>query len=202
MNTAQRSTDVRQPPAAAIRGTAAGLFMMAFFTSLWAGIAYGGWHESGLRFIPVIFIIAVIYFVSQGIRILGLAKNYPDVKSAEDRAEGKRMGKWFGIIFGAEGLFIFLAVNLLIHFGHPELIIPAIALVVGLHFYPMGWMFRRTIDYYLASWATAIAVLAIIFAMNRILSQPAVLAFTGLGMAAATTAYGIYMLSYAKKLGI
>jgi hypothetical protein len=104
------------------------------------------------------------------------------------------MGKWFGIIFGAEGLGIFIGINIVINLGHPELTIPVIALVVGLHFYPMAKIFKRTIDYYLATWSTIIAVLAIVFTLNKTMTESAVFAFTGIGLAMATTCYGFYMV--------
>ena len=49
-------------------------------------------------------------------------------KLAKDIAEGKKKGRWFGIIFGAEGLGIFIAVNVVTNMGHSDLVIPVIAL--------------------------------------------------------------------------
>ncbi len=40
-----------------------------------------------------------------------------------------------------EGIGLFIAANLVINLGHPEMLLPAIALVVGLHFLPMGFGF-------------------------------------------------------------
>lgn len=37
-----------------------------------------------------------------------------------------------------EGIGLFIAANLVINLGHPEWLLPAIALIVGLHFLPMG----------------------------------------------------------------
>jgi MFS family permease len=187
-------------PASAIRGIATGLLMMAFFTGLWSGIAFGGLQSSILRFTLIIFLILIILFVFTGIRFFRIAKLFPESLSAEDVAERKKMGKWFGIIFGVEGLGIFLAVNIVINLGHPDLIIPAIALVVGLHFYPMAKIFKRKIDYWLATWATLIAVCGIIFALNKTLPSQDVLTFVGVGIALATSSYGIYMISEGNRL--
>jgi hypothetical protein len=96
-------------PAVAIRSVGFGLFMMTVFTGIWSGIAYGaGLSGSSYQWILLVFLICMITFLIQGIRFFRIAGKYPTVQSAEDAAEGKKMGMWFGIIFGAEGLFIFL----------------------------------------------------------------------------------------------
>lgn len=187
-------------PASAIRGIATGLLMMAFFTGLWAGIAYGGMQLSLFRFGLFIFLFLIVLFIIYGIKFFGIAKQFPDVLSSEDKAKKKRMGKWFGIIFGAEGLGIFLAVNIVINLNHPDLIIPAIALVVGVHFYPMAKIFNRKIDYWLATWATLIALCGIVFALNKTMSSGNVQTFVGIGIALATSSYGIYMILEGKRL--
>jgi hypothetical protein len=187
-------------PASALRGVATGLLMMAFFTGLWSGIAYGGMPSSIFRFVQISFLFLIILFVVNSIRFFRISKKFPDAISPDDAAEKKRMGKWFGIIFGAEGLGIFLAVNIVIYLGHSDLIIPTIALVVALHFYPMAKIFKRKIDYWLATWATLIAVCGIIFVLNKTMASDTIQAFVGIGIGLATSAYGIYMISEGKRL--
>jgi hypothetical protein len=174
--------------------------MMAFFTGLWTGIAFGALTcHTGQRML-ILFVFCMIYFIVQGIIFIRIARRYPSVQSAEDEAEGKKKGMWFGIIFGAEGFFIFLAVNLVNYLGHPVLTIPAIALVVGLHFYPMAWLFERKIDYWLATWATGVAVCGIVFTLNKNFREATIVSFVGIGMAIATSCYGLYMIWYGKKM--
>jgi len=187
-------------PAAAVKGIASGLLLMAVFTLVWAGIAFGGLLGTGYWFALLIFPVLSILFVINAIKLFRISKYYPPVTSEDDIAEGKKMGMWFGIIFGAEGLLIFVAVNVVNNIGHPELVIPAIALVVGLHFYPLAKVFKRTLDYYLATWATLIAVLAIILSLNKTLTLHEVLAFTGVGIGIATACYGLYMMVNGWKL--
>lgn len=148
----------------------------------------------------LVFFICMITFLIQGIRYFGIARKYPAIQSTEDAAEGKKMGMWFGIIFGAEGLFIFLGVNLVNHLGHTDLIIPVIALVVGLHFYPLGRIFKRKIDCWLATWTTGIALLGIFFTLKKTFSFQGIAAFVGIGVAIATSCYGIYMIDYGRNM--
>jgi len=187
-------------PESAIKGIATGLIMMAVFTSLWAGIGYGGLKDSGYWFILIIFPALSVLFVINSIKLFKAAEHFPKLTSEADIAEEKRMGKWFGIIFGAEGLGIFIGINVVINLGHPELTMPVLALVVGLHFFPLARVFKRTIDYYLATWSTAIAVLSIVLSLNKTLTQSGVFTLLGIGIGIATSCYGIYMLTEGKRL--
>jgi hypothetical protein len=187
-------------PDAAVKGIARGLFLMASFTTLWAGIAFGGLIGTVYAFALAVFLVLAVFFVLKGIALHKLAKYFPQVTSDADKAEGKRIGKWFGIIFGAEGLLIFVGVNVVINLGYPNLVIPVIALVVGLHFFPLAKVFKRSVDYYLATWATLIAVCGFIFTLNKTMPVNYIQAFIGVGIALATSAYGIYMVFSGNKV--
>jgi hypothetical protein len=181
-------------PDKAVKGIATGLCMMAFFTLMWAGIAFGGLHGTAWSPGLLIFLAFAVLFIFNAVKLFRAAKYFPKVTSAADLAEEKRMGKWFGIIFGAEGLGIFVGINSVINLGYPDLVIPTIALVVGLHFFPLAKVFKRTVDYYLASWATLIAILGFVFTLHKTMPVNYVMAFVGIGIATATSLYGIYML--------
>jgi len=156
--------------------------------------SFGGLKETKWWFFLVIFLSLSILFVINAVKLFGIAKNYPKITSETDLAEEKRMGKWFGIIMGAEGLGIFIGINVVVNLGYPQLTIPVIALVVGLHFFPLARVFKRTIDYYLATWSTVIAILSIVLTLNKTFTENGMLAFTGVGVAMATSCYGIYMV--------
>ncbi len=184
----------------AVKSMATGLCMMAFFTTLWAGIAYSGLKGTPYAFALVGFLVFAVTFVTIAISLFKIANHFPKLTSAADIAEENKMGKWFGIIFGAEGLGIFIGINVVINLGHPELVIPVIALIVGLHFYPLAKVFKRRFDYYLATWSTVVAILGIIFSLNKTLSEHQVMAFLGIGIAIATSCYGFYMVVSARHI--
>jgi len=186
-------------PGAAVKGIATGLCMMAFFTLMWTGIAFGGLHGTSWWLFLLVFAAFAILFIIRAIKLFGVVKYFPALTSAADLAEEKRMGKWFGIIFGAEGLGIFVGINIVINLGYPDLVIPTIALVVGLHFFPLAKVFKRTVDYYLAGWATLIAIMAFVFTLNKTMPPNFVMAFVGIGIAIATSLYGFYMLVKGKE---
>ncbi len=181
-------------PDVAVKGIATGLVMMAAFTLIWAGIAFGGLHESNYWLALLVFPILSVVFVVNAVKLFRMAKYFPGLTSEADIAERKKTGKWFGIIFGAEGLGIFIGINVVVNLGRPDLAIPVMALVVGLHFFPLAKVFKRTVDYYLATWSTIIATLAIVFVLNKTMTQPAAMAFVGIGIAVATSCYGVYMV--------
>jgi hypothetical protein len=90
--------------------------------------------------------VAGVCFVARAIQLLRARRRFSDQLSAADQAYRKRTGISFGVIFGAEGIIIWLAATLLGVTGHDDFIVPVIALIVGLHFYPMARIFRRRID--------------------------------------------------------
>jgi len=184
----------------AIKGIASGLIMMAVFTLVWAGIAYGGLKDIGYWFILIVFPVLSILFFVNAIKLFKAAKHFPKPASAADIAEEKKTGKWFGIIFATEGLGIFIGINIVVNLGHPELTMPVLALVVGLHFFPLARVFKRKFDYYLATWSTLIAVLAIVLSLNKTFNQSEVFALLGIGIAIATSSYGIYMILNGRRL--
>src|ERR1700761_1536538 len=159
-------------PRIAITSIATGILMMACFTTMWTGIAYGSLQHGII--LLILFGIIVITLIAFAIYLFNIAKQFPKLESEVDKAEGKKTGKWFGIIFGAEGLGIFVGINIVVNLGHADLTIPVIALVVGLHFYPLARVFKRKIDYYLATWTTLIAIIAIVLILNKTYSTAAV----------------------------
>lgn len=187
-------------PDSAVKGIASGLTMMSLFTLIWAGIAYGGLKDTNYWIVLIVFPALSILFAVNAAKLFKAAKNFPKVTSEADIAEEKRMGKWFGIIFGAEGLGIFIGINIVNNLGHPELAIPVLALVVGLHFFPLAKVFKRKFDYYLATWSTLVAVSAIVLSLNKTFNQSEVFALLGIGIAIATSSYGIYMTISGQRL--
>ena len=183
-----------------VNGIGWGLCLMAFFTLIWAGICFGGVNATPYWFAPLIFPLFSIWFVINAVKLFKIAKYFPKLTSEAEKAEGKKMGMWFGIIFGAEGLAIFVGINIVTNLGYPDLVIPTLALVVGLHFFPLAKIFKRTVDYYLATWSTLIALCGFLFTLRHIMPVNYVMAFVGAGIGIATTCYGIYMIMAGREV--
>lgn len=182
-----------------VTGSGTGLVLMSVFTIAWAVLANYGFQGRDHHIVLFAFIIAVLIYASQAVFIYRNA-NLFEPASEEEKLEKKEKGKWFGIIFALEGVFIPVAINVVTWLGHPELGLPAMALVVGLHFFPLAWVFERKIDYLLGSWATIVALTTAYYAYQHLWNDYTIAAVIGTGMALTTSGYAIYMATYGRSL--
>jgi hypothetical protein len=171
-----------------------GLFLMAFLTLLWASWSLYGLPVAGSIALVVIFSVIAVIFVINGVRLLRSTDRLP-VPTGDDsnrRCRAMRIG--FGVTFAAEGVIIGVVCALLIVNGAYAYLAPAIALVVGLHFIPLGFIFHRTIDFYIAGWVAVWALLGFWLINSQTTAAPLVASIVGIAAACSTTAYGVYML--------
>lgn len=195
MNTTQQAL-----PRIAVNSIGGGLLLMALFTMMWTGIAQGGLRGHDHFMVLITFSVLSVIFVIFAITLFVTAKRFPKFTNEGDAEDGRNMLKWFGIIFGIEFTAIPLVSVALSLLKDQQFVLPAIALIVGLHFYPMAKVFNRKIDYYLATWTCIIAIASIIIMADNSYSQALTLTFLGIGVALATTTYGVYMLFAGYKL--
>ncbi|EFH84399.1 hypothetical protein [Ktedonobacter racemifer] len=183
-------------PRAAMIGAASGVLVMAFFSTGWASLAVGALNGWGNAFLsPLVWLTGIIQLIA-GIYLLIAARQFP-VATAEQQAQGRNMGKWYGITFGLEGVFIGVASAICNVIGHTEILIPIIALIVGVHFYPFALIFNRHIDYWLASWTCLVALVALFAVPATPITSGGMTIdmqwlVCGLGTAIATWIYSVY----------
>jgi FtsH-binding integral membrane protein len=129
----------------AMTGMAYGAIIMGLFGCLWLV-----WGLAAMNVGTVAVIAAAIAFASSlWIPAAALLRNSSRAMksssplTAEERRQQSRMGRMFGFIFGAEGLLIFVAVNILNNHHLGDYAISAIAAIVGLHFLPLARLYRR-----------------------------------------------------------
>lgn len=184
------TTPSHRPPRIAANGTALGLVVMAFFTVMWSANTLGGWPASVAVPIVALAVAGAALFIVQAVRLLRARSRFPAELSPQDQERAKRQGGAYGMIFGIEGVAIFVAVGVLNAVGAPRYIVPIIAMIVGLHFYPMARVFRRRLDLYPATWASLVGLAGVLVLATTSASTPAVWAWVGLGAAVATGGYG------------
>jgi hypothetical protein len=178
----------------AARFVAIGLFLMAFFTALWASWSFYGLSAFlGVALIVIFGAFAVI-FVINGVQLFRSAAQLPLPAGAESQRRGRALRVGFGVTFASEGVVIAVVCALLAINGGYAYFAPAIALVVGLHFIPFGFLFRRSIDFYIAAWVVLWAIVGIWLIASQILAAPLVASLVGAATACGTSAYGVYML--------
>ena len=101
-------------------------FFGAFFCCIDAGIQL---HWKGARLgLPFLVFAAILLAASVVIRLPG--------KGISPSKRGERAILWSTL---GEGLGLFIAANVSFNVHHPEMLLPAMALVVGLHFLPIAY---------------------------------------------------------------
>ncbi len=140
-----------------LEGRAGGISFLALFGALWLAMAgYKLGLPVAVGFYAVAVVGAAVWLrVAAGLRKAARLQPEP---SADDLAAQARKDKWFYWVLGAEGLLLFLNGNLLVNLHLMAYIWPSIALIVGLHFYPLAYAFRLPVYYLTATLMCALAV--------------------------------------------
>src|SRR5262249_1356482 len=129
-------------------GMVVGATIMFFFGAIWLLLGvFGGWPSPGwLRAgLLVAGLLLAVWIAIVVHRVSHVSETAPP--TPEQAAVGRRIGRRFGWTTGIEGAAILLAVILLNAVHRPDFIPPAIALIVGLHFFPLASLFRRSVYY-------------------------------------------------------
>jgi len=107
-----------------------GGLIMGFFGAVFAALTlYWQWHLSGV----------VVAAPFMGFAVIALAATYV-IRSPNEgmrpSPKAERAIMWSSI---GEGIGLFLAANIVVNLHRPELLLPSMALVVGLHFLPIAF---------------------------------------------------------------
>jgi hypothetical protein len=104
-----------------------GIWVLNIFAAIWgvAAIVVGG-QPTWLAVIPVVLSTALLLW----------ARRQP--VGTGNPVEGDHIGRAIGIATAVEGIAIFLAANVLVNLQMPTAVLPAIAIIVGLHFIPLA----------------------------------------------------------------
>lgn len=147
----------------AMTGMAFGGMIMGFFGCIWLS-----WALVSMNFrAPVVIAGSLAFVASIWIPAASLlrkgrrASKQAAPPTPEYEREQSRMGKIFGLVFAAEGVLIFLAINVLNNLHLGDYAISAIAAIVGLHFLPLARLFRRPMYYVVGTIMTVAASVSI-----------------------------------------
>ncbi|NCD69374.1 long-chain fatty acid--CoA ligase [Mucilaginibacter agri] len=177
---------------------AGGLFLMSIFTAGLIALAEYNLNGRDYAALGIVFVVIVSVFISYYLKFSNAAKtlasDFPGVKSADE----KKKDKWFMIIGALEGLAIFLTANVLINIKLFNYFVPAMALIVGLHFFPLGYIFKRSFDYFMGIWTCVVAFTGMIL-IKQHLAGFEVIALVSTGCAIATSLYGIRMIAQGRN---
>jgi hypothetical protein len=171
------------------RGAAIGALILTLFGGFWAFESMV--HRPGA--LPWMYLAAslplALLVLLAVVRFMNSGKLAPDSDPEQAARAGRKMGKSFGIIFGIEGALIGVAAGTLARAGLPLLIPVAVAVIVGLHFFPLARVFRMSVYDFTGAFCVA-AGLASLFVHDA----TARLLALGLAMAAVLWASAAFVL--------
>lgn len=104
-----------------------GILILNLFAIAWCGLGLFG---AGLPGMALLVPVAI-----SGALILWARRVPAPPRSA---ADGARIGRLVGIWSALEGGAIFVAVTICQNIGAPDAVVPALAIIVGLHFLPLA----------------------------------------------------------------
>lgn len=190
------SPSLLPPPAQAAAagqayGRCIGVFFFAFFGAAWLSYAlvalhlWSAWTAALLGGGVLALLLPAVFAMRQ------LA---PLAKRARTTGQQRNLGRVFALVNVLQWAAIIAVAKLLPQFHHPELVIPAIVLIVGLHLFPLAYLFRHRTDYVTGSVLVAWAVLC-----ATVFPEPArdILACAGTGLTLWVVA--AYSLSTARQ---
>lgn len=149
---------------AAVRGIASGVFFMSLFGMLWAYTGIMGLSGWGMPFLLVIAVAIGIALCIGGIFLMRASRELTkEVSEPPEFLDGRRTRYWFNFILAAEGLAIAIAIAVCRAISHTELIPPVIALIVGVHFFPLAPLFQVRLYYLTGTLLCLIAIFTMVF---------------------------------------
>jgi hypothetical protein len=116
----------------------AAIVFMAGFAAFWWVAGLWGAHLPSTFFVGGPVISVLLIFIARR-RLRGAPALSPE--------DAKRTGRVVGWAAGGEGLAIAVVANLLILNGQRAFVLPAIAIIVGLHFLPLAKLLKVRIYY-------------------------------------------------------
>lgn len=149
-------------PRAAVRGTAFGVIFMAFFGTLWAGIGIRGLQGWGFLWLLILSLLIGGILLLGGIVLIMNSKRLSNKMVEGDSYRWKRKNMWFGILFGLEGVLIAAASIICDSTNHLDLFVPIMALIVGVHFFPLAYLFRVKLYYISGSLLCLLSIITLI----------------------------------------
>ena len=160
----QTTTDI---PGAAVRGTASGVFFMAIFGTLWVDIGIAGLQGWGLPWLIVAGVLVGVALFTGGASLMRASRQLTDQVTAENAQYWKRARRWFRIIFATEGITMGVTSAICGASGHYDLIFPLMAIIVGVHFFPLAPLLRMKTHYITGALLCILAIVTLIFVPAR-----------------------------------
>jgi uncharacterized membrane protein len=128
-----------------------GIWVLAIMAAVWAvaGIVVGQ-APAWLTVVPVAISVVMLLWA----RRQSVGTGNP--------VEGDHVGRVIGIATAIEAIAIFVAANVLVNLHLPTLVMPAIAIIVGLHFAPLARWIPVPLYYWTGAGLVIVGLIAIV----------------------------------------
>lgn len=127
-----------------VRDTASGVMFMAFFGTVWADIGIGGLRVSVAIWLLILAILIGAALFFSGIIMIRQSRHLPNKKTLRN---AKNVDQWFNIVFTIEFVLIGVAAIVTNVIGYFDLFFPIMAIIVGVHFFPLAHLFQVSAYY-------------------------------------------------------
>ncbi len=148
-----------------VRGTASGVMFMAFFGTVWADIGIGGLQVSGAIWLMILAILIGAALFCSGIRIIRSSRNLSNINKSRN---AKNVNKWFNIVFATEFGLIIIAAIVTNVIGHFDWFFPIMAIIVGVHFFPLAHLFQVSAYYITGTLLCLLSIVTLLFVPLKI----------------------------------
>jgi hypothetical protein len=173
-------------------GRCYGALFVSVFGGAWLLLAaYAFGHLSKLG--ACLIVAAVLLFVIPAIRLQRRGKDAG--KDAFPEGERRRNDRIFGIVNAVTWIAVFLVFQILPRVGHEDLTIPAVVLIVGLHFFPMPPLYRHRANLVTGACMAVWAILC-----PQLFHGDSLIGFAALGAGLALWAAAAWALKTASQL--
>jgi hypothetical protein len=170
----------------AVLGAANGVMFMTFFGALWASIGIVGSHQLGAPWPLVLSAIVTIILLSGAISLFGKSRSMNHSVTAKEKEDTKRINRKFGLVFGLEGVAIFLASVICNILNQFEVFFPVMAMIVGIHFFPLASLFKEKFYYGTGVVMCMLGIISLFLPINATVGDVSLIAmstFIGFGSA-------------------
>lgn len=191
-----------------LKQAADGISLMAFFTLFWAVVAAIALQGRDYGLVGGFFLVILLILVTFYVKFMAAIKKSPGALPTGNIAGGgsdvskKKEGKRFMILFIVEAVAILALKSVLANTGLDDYFIPCLALIVGLHFFPLARIFKRSFDYFVGTWISGLAIAGIVLIYQKIWPPYLVTALVATGCALATSANGLRIVLQGNKMTV
>ncbi|WP_037465889.1 hypothetical protein [Shimazuella kribbensis] len=170
----------------AVRGAANGVMFMTFFGALWASIGIVGsrslWEPWLLIFSGIITLLLLI----GSLFLFGKGRNLTNSTNPEEKEHWKKVNRKFSLVFGLEGVAILITSVICNVTNHFEVFFPIVAIIVGVHFFPLAQLFRVSFYHVTGIILCVLGIITFFLPMNATINGVTLVAssvFIGFGSA-------------------